>query len=97
MFFGAIWYNTVVRFRRSREIRRCDRTEGYIRVSNEKVLKISDVAALLKVGLKTVYTMAQNQELPAFKVRGQWRFTRQDIEEWIERQKQAQRSTDVPD
>ena len=66
-------------------------------MSNEKVLKISDVAALLKVGLKTVYTMAQNQELPAFKVRGQWRFTRQDIEEWIERQKQAQRSTDVPD
>ena len=66
-------------------------------MSNEEVLKIKDVAALLKVGLKTVYTMAQNQELPAFKVRGQWRFTRQDIEEWIEKQKRSQRLTDVPE
>lgn len=54
---------------------------------NEEVLKIKDVAALLKVGEKTVYSMAQAGELPAFKVRGQWRFSRKDIDAWIERQK----------
>ena len=51
------------------------------------VLKLKDVAALLKVGEKTVYSMAQTGELPAFKVRGQWRFTRKDIDAWIEQQK----------
>ncbi|MDI9384888.1 MAG: methylation-associated defense system helix-turn-helix domain-containing protein MAD1 [Myxococcota bacterium] len=54
---------------------------------NEMVLKLKDVAALLKVGEKTVYSMAQTGELPAFKVRGQWRFTRKDIDAWIEQQK----------
>lgn len=52
-----------------------------------EVLTIRDVAALLKVGEKTVYSMAQTGELPAFKVRGQWRFSRKDIDAWIEQQK----------
>ncbi len=54
---------------------------------NEEILKLRDVAALLKVGEKTVYSMAQTGELPAFKVRGQWRFSRKDIDAWIEQQK----------
>jgi excisionase family DNA binding protein len=56
-------------------------------MQNEELLKIKDVAALLKVGEKTVYSMAQTGELPAFKVRGQWRFSRKDIDAWIEQQK----------
>jgi excisionase family DNA binding protein len=56
-------------------------------MQNTEVLRIKDVAALLKVGEKTVYSMAQLAELPAFKVRGQWRFSRKDIDEWIEKQK----------
>ena len=54
---------------------------------NEEILKLRDIAALLKVGEKTVYSMAQTGELPAFKVRGQWRFSRKDIDAWIEQQK----------
>ena len=46
-----------------------------------------NVAELLKVGEKTVYSMARTGELPAFKVRGQWRFSRKDINSWIEQQK----------
>ncbi len=56
-------------------------------MQNEEMLKIKDVAALLKVGEKTIYSMAQSGELPAFKVRGQWRFSRKDIDEWIVKQK----------
>jgi len=56
-------------------------------MQNEEVLKIKDLAALLKVGIKTIYSMAQAGELPAFKVRGQWRFSKKDIDEWIEQQK----------
>lgn len=60
-------------------------------MSNEEVLKLKDVAALLKVGEKTVYSMAQAGELPAFKVRGQWRFSRKDIDAWIDQQKRTTR------
>ena len=41
-------------------------------MSIEEILKLKDVSALPKVGEKTVYSMAQTGELPAFKVRGQW-------------------------
>ncbi len=58
-------------------------------MSNEEVMKLKDVAALLKVSDKTVYSLAQTGGLPAFKVRGQWRFSRKDIDAWIEQQKRA--------
>ena len=50
---------------------------------NDEVLTIREVAELLKIGDKTAYTMAQAGELPGFKVRGQWRFRRSDIDAWI--------------
>ena len=50
---------------------------------DDKILTIREVAALLKIGDKTAYTMAQSGELPCFKVRGQWRFRRCDINSWI--------------
>jgi excisionase family DNA binding protein len=56
---------------------------------SDEILTLPEVALLLKVAEKTVYTMAQKGELPAFKVRGQWRFKRDDIDAWIERQKVA--------
>jgi len=55
----------------------------------DEILTLPEVAALLKVAEKTVYTMAQRAEIPAFKVRGQWRFKRQDIDLWIDQQKSA--------
>jgi len=58
----------------------------------DQILTLPEVAQLLKVAEKTVYTMSQKGELPAFKVRGQWRFKREDIDAWIERQKAALRA-----
>ena len=55
----------------------------------EEILKVGEVAKLLKVGHKTIYTMAQSGDLPAFKVRGQWRFSRKDLDQWMYRQKQG--------
>ncbi len=40
----------------------------------DEVLTIKEVAALLKLAEKTVYAMANAGEIPAFKIRGQWRF-----------------------
>jgi excisionase family DNA binding protein len=59
----------------------------------DEILTLPEVALLLKVAEKTVYTMAQGSELPAFKVRGQWRFKRSDLDAWIEQQKLEVRGT----
>lgn len=53
----------------------------------DEVLTMKEVATLLKIGEKTAYTMAQRGDLPGFKVGGQWRFKRADIDRWIEEQK----------
>ena len=53
----------------------------------DEILTLPEVALLLKVAEKTVYSMAQKSQLPAFKVGGQWRFRRVDIDQWIEQQK----------
>ncbi len=53
----------------------------------DEIMTLPEVAKLLKIADKTVYTMSQKAEIPAFKVRGQWRFKRSDIYDWIEAQK----------
>ena len=48
-----------------------------------EVMTIRDVAQTLQLAEKTVYTMAAAGELPAFKVRGQWRIRGVDLESWL--------------
>ena len=40
----------------------------------------------MNIGQKTAYTMVKAGDLPGFKLRGQWRFRRVDVDAWIERQ-----------
>lgn len=56
-------------------------------MTSGEILTLKEVARLLRITEKTAYTMAQNKELPAFKVRGQWRFRGEDLDRWIEEQK----------
>jgi excisionase family DNA binding protein len=60
----------------------------------DEVLTIKEVAVLLKLADKTVYSMAQQGELPAFKVRGQWRIRRADFEAWMQEQAQTARAAE---
>jgi len=52
----------------------------------DEILTIKDVVSLLKLADKTVYAMANAVEIPAFKVRGQWRLRRVDVVGWIQQQ-----------
>jgi len=52
-------------------------------------MTVREVADYLNVDEKTVYRLSKNGRLPGFKVAGAWRFKKEDIEEWIERQKRA--------
>ncbi|MBW2702429.1 MAG: helix-turn-helix domain-containing protein [Deltaproteobacteria bacterium] len=60
---------------------------------SEDILTIRDVAEYLKVTEKTVYGLSQKGKIPGFKVGGQWRFRREDLDAWIEGQ-QRKRSRD---
>ncbi|MCA9635176.1 MAG: helix-turn-helix domain-containing protein [Myxococcales bacterium] len=52
----------------------------------DEVLTIKEVAALLKLAEKTVYAMANAGEIPAFKIRGQWRIKRTELDQWLDAQ-----------
>jgi excisionase family DNA binding protein len=56
---------------------------------NDEILTIPEVAELLRIAEKTVYTLAQRGEIPAFKVGGQWRFSRAAIRSWIDNRTRA--------
>lgn len=53
---------------------------------NDPILTIREIAQALKLAEKTVYAMASEGEIPAFKVRGQWRVRRSDFDVWLSRQ-----------
>ena len=50
---------------------------------NVDLLTIRDVAEALKLAEKTVYAMAAAGDLPAFKIRGQWRVRQADLVAWV--------------
>ncbi len=53
-------------------------------------LTVGDVAKLIGVGENAIYKLANEGWLPAYKLQGEWRFRRVDVEQWItDRDKQV--------
>lgn len=52
----------------------------------ERLYIVKQVATLLQLNEQTVYRMAMRGELPAVKVGRNWRFRKEDIEQWLEQQ-----------
>jgi excisionase family DNA binding protein len=50
-----------------------------------------EVAALLKLPRSTVYKLAQDANLPGFKVGKHWRFRRESIQQWVLEQETKQK------
>ena len=55
----------------------------------DEYLTIDQVAGLLKVSSKTIRRLVSRGEIPGFKVGGQWRFRREDIDVWARDRSQA--------
>ena len=53
-----------------------------------RLLTLPQAAALLHVSVRTLHRMIHKQELPAFKVGGQWRLREAQLTEWIERRQE---------
>jgi excisionase family DNA binding protein len=56
----------------------------------DDILTIREVADYLKVTERTLYRLAQEGKIPAFKVGGAWRFRRGDLDRWIQSQSQTE-------
>ena len=48
-----------------------------------EILTLEEVAVYLKAGKRTVYRLAQEGKIPAFKLGGSWRFRRAELDQWI--------------
>jgi excisionase family DNA binding protein len=56
-----------------------DRFDGV----NGKVLTVRDVSTYLRVHPSTIYRMLKRNQLPAFRVGSDWRFTVEAIDHWL--------------
>lgn len=54
---------------------------------SDEILTLKELAEYLKLTEKTAYRLAAEGKLPGFKVGGSWRFKSEDINAWIEEQK----------
>jgi excisionase family DNA binding protein len=60
-----------------------------------KLMKIPEVAKRLQLSNNRVYAMAQQGEIPAFKLGGQWRVREEALDAWIAKQaSEAERGLD---
>ncbi len=48
----------------------------------DRLMTIEEVAQCLRVSRFTVYRLAKDQLIPATKVGRQWRFNKEEIEQW---------------
>jgi excisionase family DNA binding protein len=53
----------------------------------DNLMTLTEVAAYLRLSKDTVYRMASGGRLPASKVGSQWRFRREDVDQWLETNK----------
>ena len=54
--------------------------------AEDEILTLDEVAAYLKAGKRTVYRLAADEKIPAFKLGGTWRFRKADLVRWIAQQ-----------
>ena len=47
-------------------------------------MTVQDVADYLKLGKTKIYQYVQQGRIPGYKVGGQWRFNRGEIDQWIQ-------------
>lgn len=60
----------------------------------EEIMTPSEVAALLKIHLKTVYKLAEKGVIPGSRIGRSWRFSRSDVLELVSTTKPVNLSTD---
>lgn len=58
-------------------------------VINSGLMTIEELADYLKVTRRTIYEWLKQHKVPAVKMVGQWRFKKDKIDAWLDRQESA--------
>ena len=53
----------------------------------EELLTLKELSRYLKISKPTLYKMAEKGKIPSLKIANQWRFKKEDISTWIEKQR----------
>ncbi len=53
----------------------------------DKWLTLEQIAEYLQMSTSSIYKMAQAGKIPSYKVGRQWRFKKEEIDKWVERNK----------
>ena len=53
----------------------------------EELLTLEELATYLKISKPTLYKMVENGKIPALKIANRWRFKKDDINRWVEKQR----------
>jgi len=53
----------------------------------EELLTLEELATYLKISKPTLYKMVEKGKVPALKIANQWRFKKEDITRWVEKQR----------
>ncbi|MGC1678706.1 MAG: helix-turn-helix domain-containing protein [Candidatus Binataceae bacterium] len=56
-----------------------------VEVMRSRVLTVQEVSSYLRVHPSTIYRMLKKNQLPAFRVGSDWRFTVEAIDQWREK------------
>lgn len=59
-------------------------------------MTLQEVAGYLKVNKQTIYRMLNAKQIPAFRVRSEWRFKKSAIDEWAESSRQGGSGIEIP-
>jgi len=55
--------------------------------TNDSIMTTEEVAKYLKIPKSTVYILAQDGKIPCQKVGRHWRFRRETIDNWLDKEK----------
>jgi len=55
----------------------------------DELLTLGELAEYLKISKHTLYKMVEKGKLPALKIANQWRFKKEDINKWVEKQRKT--------
>jgi len=54
-------------------------------LETERLMTLEEISDYLQISIHTLYKMAQQDRIPAFKVTNKWRFRKSEIDAWIEK------------
>jgi excisionase family DNA binding protein len=60
-----------------------------------RLMTLEDVANYLSLSKDTIYRMANAGKIPASKVGSQWRFRKEDVDQWLDNNMNVRRD-DIP-